>query len=83
MADTWLPSLITASPQEGFQLAITLSRRSVNAPSPTPRCCTIRTEYANDHAALTATSSGGAELSNRGCGQQLLAQFSQVFFNSW
>ena len=24
MADTWLPSLITATPQEGFELAITL-----------------------------------------------------------
>ena len=29
MADTWLPSLITATPQEGFELAITLSRRGV------------------------------------------------------
>jgi hypothetical protein len=27
MTDTWLPSLITSTPQEGFELAITLSRR--------------------------------------------------------
>ena len=27
MADTWLPSLIAATPQEGFELAITLSQR--------------------------------------------------------
>ncbi len=34
MADTWLPSLITASPQEGFELAITLSRRGVKYAQP-------------------------------------------------
>ena len=27
MTDTWLTSLITDTPQEGFELAITLSRR--------------------------------------------------------
>ena len=34
MADTWLPSLITATPQEGFELAITLSRRGVKYTQP-------------------------------------------------
>ncbi|WP_444999995.1 hexameric tyrosine-coordinated heme protein [Halomonas mongoliensis] len=29
--DTWLPSLITATPQEGFALAITLSQKGVAA----------------------------------------------------
>ncbi|WP_054953484.1 hexameric tyrosine-coordinated heme protein [Flaviflexus massiliensis] len=29
MSESWLPSLITSTPEEGFQLAITLSRRSV------------------------------------------------------
>ena len=34
MTDTWLPSLITATPQEGFELAITLSRRGVKYTQP-------------------------------------------------
>ncbi len=29
MADTWLPTLITDTPQQGFELAITLSRKGV------------------------------------------------------
>lgn len=29
MTDIWLTSLIIATPQEGFELAITLSRRGV------------------------------------------------------
>lgn len=29
MSESWLPSLITSTPEEGFQLAITLSRRGV------------------------------------------------------
>lgn len=32
--DTWLTSLITATPQEGFELAITLSRRGVKYTQP-------------------------------------------------
>ena len=57
MADTWLPSLITASPQEGFELAITLSRRGVKYTQPdAPVLHKLRPEYANDHAALTAAS---------------------------
>ena len=57
MADTWLPSLITASPQEGFELAITLSRRGVKYTQPDAQVLhKLRPEYANDHAALTAAS---------------------------
>ena len=57
MADTWLPSLITASPQEGFELAITLSRRGVKYTQPDAQVLhKLRPEYAHDHAALTAAS---------------------------
>ena len=57
MADTWLPSLITASPQEGFELAITLSRRGVKYTQPAAQVLhKLRPEYANDPAALTAAS---------------------------
>ena len=34
MADAWLTSLITDTPQEGFELAITLSRRGVKYTQP-------------------------------------------------
>ena len=29
MSDVWLPTLITATPQEGFELALKLSRKGV------------------------------------------------------
>ena len=34
MADAWLTTLITATPQEGFELAVTLSRRGVKYTQP-------------------------------------------------
>ena len=53
MADTWLPSLITATPQEGFELAITLSRRGVKYTQPdTEVLHKLRPEYANDADSL-------------------------------
>lgn len=57
MADTWLTSLITPTPQEGFELAITLSRRGVKYTQPDPEVLhRLRPEYANDADALTAAS---------------------------
>ena len=57
MADTWLPSLITATPQEGFELAITLSRRGVKYTQPNPEVLhKLRAEYANSAHELTAAS---------------------------
>jgi hypothetical protein len=57
MADTWLPTLITASPQEGFELAITLSRRGVKYTQPdTEVLHKLRPDYANDADSLTAAS---------------------------
>ena len=57
MADTWLPSLITATPQEGFELAITLSRRGVKYTQPDPAGQhQLRPEYSNDAHELTAAS---------------------------
>lgn len=57
MADTWLPSLITDTPQAGFELAITLSRRGVKYTQPDPEVLQrLRPEYANSHEALTAAS---------------------------
>ncbi len=57
MTDTWLPTLITATPQEGFELAITLSRRGVKYTQPdTEVLHKLRPVYANDPNALTAAS---------------------------
>ena len=57
MADTWLPSLITATTQEGFELAITLSRRGVKYTQPDVNVLkSLRPEYANSADSLTAAS---------------------------
>lgn len=57
MTDIWLPSLITATPQEGFELAITLSRRGVKYTQPDVAVLKeLRPEYAHSADALTAAS---------------------------
>lgn len=57
MADKWLNTLITDSPQEGFELAITMSRRGVKYTQPDPAVLQqLRPEYANDAQGLTAAS---------------------------
>mgnify|MGYP001413934257 CR=1 FL=1 len=57
MSDTWLPSLITATPQEGFELAITLSRRGVKYTQPDVETLhKLRPDYAGDASGLTAAS---------------------------
>lgn len=57
MVDAWLPSLITATPQAGFELAITLSRRGVKYTQPDPEALKeMRPDYANSADALTAAS---------------------------
>lgn len=56
-ADPWLTTLITNTPQEGFELAITLSRRGVKYTQPdTDVLHRLRPEYANDADSLTAAS---------------------------
>ena len=57
MAYTWLTTLITDTPQAGFELAITLSRRGVKYTQPdTDVLKSLRPEYANSADALTAAS---------------------------
>ena len=57
MADTWLPSLITATPQEGFELAIALSRRGVKYTQPDMDTLKqLRPDYAQSADGLTAAS---------------------------
>lgn len=57
MSDTWLTTLITATPQEGFELAITLSRRGVKYTQPDSAVLKrLREDYANSADSLTAAS---------------------------
>ncbi len=57
MTDQWLTSLITETPQQGFELAITLSRRGVKYTQPdTDVLHTLRPAYANSPEGLTSAS---------------------------
>jgi hypothetical protein len=57
MSDVWLTSLITETPQEGFELAITLSRRGVKYTQPDVDVLKkLRHGYANSADGLTAAS---------------------------
>ena len=57
MSDIWLTSLITDTPQQGFELAITLSRRGVTSTQPDPEVLKrLRADYANSADGLTAAS---------------------------
>lgn len=57
MTDAWLTTLITETPQEGYELAIAMSRRGVKYTQPDSEVLhKLRPEYANDAQALTAAS---------------------------
>lgn len=54
---TWLPSLITNTPQEGFELAIKLARMGVKSTQPDMDVLRkLRNDYANNADSLTAAS---------------------------
>ncbi|WP_185268113.1 hexameric tyrosine-coordinated heme protein [Halopseudomonas xiamenensis] len=55
--DTWLPSIITETPQQGFELAVKLSRMGVKSTQPdTEVLFRERKEYAQDGEALIQAS---------------------------
>ena len=57
MSDKWLTSLQTANAQEGFELAITLSRRGVKYTQPDMAVLKqLRPDYAESASDLTAAS---------------------------
>lgn len=57
MAENWLPSLETKSPQEGYELAIKLSRMAVKYTQPSAEeRDKLRPAYAGDADALIAVS---------------------------
>ena len=57
MSDTWLETLTTANPQEGFELAIKLARMGVKYTQPSDEIRTrLRADYAENADSLTAAS---------------------------
>ncbi len=55
--ELWLASLITANPQEGYELAIKLSRMGVKSTQPDMEVLKrLRKDYANSANGLTAAS---------------------------
>jgi hypothetical protein len=57
MSEQWLPSLITENAQQGFELAIKLSRMGVKYTQPSDEVRNkLRPVYANDADGLTAAS---------------------------
>ena len=57
MAETWLPSLKTATPQEGFELAARLARLGVKLIQPSAEVRDrLRASYEQDSAQLIASS---------------------------
>ena len=54
---SWLPSLITATPEEGYDLAIKLSRMAVKKTQPDDEArARMRPENANNADSLTSVS---------------------------
>ncbi len=57
MADVWLPSLQASTPQEGFELAIKLSRMGVKYTQPSDEVRSrLRPEYEQNADSLIASS---------------------------
>jgi hexameric tyrosine-coordinated heme protein (HTHP) len=56
-AEPWLPTLATPTPQAGFELAIKLALRVVQATQPNPAIrMALRESYANNSTELIAAS---------------------------
>lgn len=57
MSDSWLPSLITPTPQDGFELAVRLARMGVKVTQPSDNVRDrLRAAYEQDSAQLIAVS---------------------------
>lgn len=57
MTESWLPSLLTETPEEGYALAVKLSRTAVKLTQPSAEVRErVRADYAEDFSALIAIS---------------------------
>lgn len=85
MSDIWLSTLMTETPQEGFELAVLLSRRGVKTTQPDVEVLKkMRPIYANN-APLTDSGLAGdrIELPDHRRRQRLLAQLIQLRSADW
>jgi len=58
MSETWLPTMMTSSPQEGYELAVKLSRMAVKLTQPDDSVRQkLRAEYETDAGFLISVSS--------------------------
>ena len=56
-SEVWLPTLLTSTPQEGFELAVVLARKGVSTTqSDKAILMTLREAYARDPDSLTSAS---------------------------
>lgn len=56
-SDSWLPTLITDTPEEGYELAVSLARKAVGMTQPDPEIRKkLRPVYANNPDSLTFAS---------------------------
>ena len=57
MSEPWLPSLITATPEEGFAVAVKLSRMAVKLAQPSDEVrARLRSDYEDNADSLIAIS---------------------------
>lgn len=57
MSDSWLPSLITPTPEAGFELAVKLARMGVKVTQPSDQVrSSLRVAYEQDSTQLIAIS---------------------------
>lgn len=57
MTDSWLPTLLTDTPEAGYALAVKLSRTAVKLTQPSAEIRErVRAEYSDDFAGLIAIS---------------------------
>lgn len=56
-SDSWLPTLITDTPEKGYELAVSLARKAVGMTQPDPEIRKkLRPVYANNPDSLTFAS---------------------------
>ncbi len=55
--ESWLPTLVTETPEEGYKLAVTMARKAVGMTQPDPEVRKkLRSDYANNADSLTLAS---------------------------
>lgn len=77
MTDPWLPTLVTADPQSGYELAVKLARMTVTMTQPDAAIRSrLRADYETDfHALIAASGECGNPFPDHCKGKWLLERF--------